>query len=206
MSSCTAGSISFFHPGRRRPEAATPAGPVAYHPGMPQAPELGEARRLGARSLSLPDTGESREREQGAEVRRWPALPRVVLIGAGWVAIALGILGVVLPLVPTTPFVLLAAACFARSSPRLHRRLLESRLGPLLVQWRERRSVPRGAKRKAYALVVVSFTVSIVMVDRLALRLLLGALGCALLVVLYRLPGETEEGDVSRGTRGDEGA
>ena len=66
--------------------------------------------------------------------------------------------------------------------------------------------MPRGAKRKAYALVVVSFTASIVMVDRLAPRLLLGALGCALLVVLFRLPDETVEGDASRDTRDDEGA
>jgi uncharacterized membrane protein YbaN (DUF454 family) len=124
----------------------------------------------------------------------------VLLIAAGWVAIGLAILGVALPLVPTTPFVLLAAACFARSSPRLHRRLLESRLGPLLIQWRERRSVPRSAKRKGYALVVVSFTASILLVDRIAPRLLLGVLGCALLVVLWRLPSETAEGDVPHGT------
>ena len=190
------GLLFFFsrEPGPRR---ETRTGPGAYHPRMPEAREHGPARSLGPRSLSLRDSDAALEPPDGS---RRPALTRALLIGSGWVAIGLAILGVALPLVPTTPFVLLAAACFARSSPRLHRRLLESRLGPLLIQWRERRSVPRSAKRRAYALVVVSFTASILLVDRLALRLVLACLGCALLVVLWRLPGETE-GDVPRDAR-----
>ena len=107
----------------------------------------------------------------------------------GWFAAALGLLGVALPLVPATPFLLLAAACFARSSPRAHRWLLDNRwCGPLLRQWHATRSVPRSAKRKGYLVLIASFGVSLALVPSWPLRALLTALGLALLVFLARLP------------------
>jgi hypothetical protein len=65
----------------------------------------------------------------------------------GLASLALGIAGVVLPLLPTTPFVLLAAYCFARSSPRLHDWLLGHRLfGPLIANWQRHRDISPRAK------------------------------------------------------------
>ena len=65
----------------------------------------------------------------------------------GVAATAAAIAGVVLPMWPTTPFALLAAWAFARSSPRLEARLLRHpRLGPPIRNWRERRAIPRSAK------------------------------------------------------------
>jgi len=106
----------------------------------------------------------------------------------GWTALGLGIAGIPLPLLPTTPFLILAAACFARSSPELHRRLLaHERLGPYLRQWREDRSVPPRAKRRALVLVAITFAISIALVDRTPLRIALALLGLGLLVFLARL-------------------
>jgi hypothetical protein len=113
---------------------------------------------------------------------------RIVLLASGWLAMALGLAGVFLPLLPTTPFLILAAACFARSSPALHARLrAHPRLGPFLAQWQRDRSVPRAAKRKAYLLVVACFALSIALVDGTAPRLALGGLGLTLLAFLARL-------------------
>ena len=63
---------------------------------------------------------------------------RIALILIGFVSLALGALGVFLPLLPTTPFVLVAAIAFAKSSDRLHQWLVDHDIfGPLIADWRE---------------------------------------------------------------------
>ena len=113
---------------------------------------------------------------------------RVALLVAGWLCMALGLIGVFVPLLPTTPFLLLAAACFLRSSPKMHARLLANRrLGPYLEQWQRERSIPLRAKRRAYVLVSACFVLTIVLADAVALRVTLGLLWLGLMVFLSRL-------------------
>ncbi|WP_217495130.1 YbaN family protein [Vibrio sonorensis] len=89
------------------------------------------------------------------------SLTRWLLMVCGWAAIVLGVAGVVLPLLPTTPFILLAAACFYRSSPRIHRKMTtHSKLGPIIREWQEDRTVKKEVKIKAALLMLVSLSIS----------------------------------------------
>ena len=66
------------------------------------------------------------------------AIRRHLYLAGGWLSLSLAFLGIFLPLLPTTPFVLLAAGCFSRSSQRLHQWLLtQSTFGPLLRDWQQ---------------------------------------------------------------------
>jgi uncharacterized membrane protein YbaN (DUF454 family) len=77
---------------------------------------------------------------------RHPAV-RWLYLSAGMLMLALGVIGALLPVMPTTIFLILALACFSKSSPRLERRLLaHPRYGPVLRLWREQRVVPVKAK------------------------------------------------------------
>lgn len=77
---------------------------------------------------------------------------RHLYLGLGWGFVALGFVGAFLPVLPTTPFLILAAGCFARSSDRLEAWLLgHPRFGPLLRAWRDRGAIPRRAKLMAVA-------------------------------------------------------
>jgi uncharacterized protein len=81
---------------------------------------------------------------------------------AGSVSLSLGVIGVVLPGLPTTPFVLLAAACYAKASPRLHQWLLNHRwMGPMLRDWEANRRLTRRTKTVAVLSMVVMVHFSI---------------------------------------------
>jgi len=72
---------------------------------------------------------------------------RYVLIGIGVLSLALGLIGIVVPLLPTTPFLLLSAICFTNSSPRLHAWLVDHpRLGPPIRAWQQHHAISRPAK------------------------------------------------------------
>ncbi|WP_455427234.1 DUF454 family protein [Dryocola sp. LX212] len=116
-------------------------------------------------------------------------MQRTILIIIGWLAVVLATFGVVLPLLPTTPFLLLAAWCFARSSPRFHHWLLyRSWFGGYLRHWHKHRAMPPGAKPKAMIFIVITFGVSLYLVNILWVRLFLLLMLCALLIFMWRMP------------------
>lgn len=103
-----------------------------------------------------PPTPENQADLASAPVR--PRWQRVLWALTGGIALALGVIGIVLPLLPTTPFVLLAAFSFARSSVRYeHWLLTHPRFGPMVHDWRAYRAVPLRAKQLAWVMMVASW-------------------------------------------------
>ncbi len=120
-------------------------------------------------------------------------LLRWILICCGWFSIVAGAVGLFLPLMPTVPFLLLAAACFARSSVRFHTWLIEhNHLGPLVRDYLNGGGIPLKAKQMAIGMVWVSFPASaflFVPVTWLKIVLLVMATGITLyLLALPTIP------------------
>lgn len=85
-----------------------------------------------------------------AQARLWQ---RLLWVLAGLASLILGIIGIFVPLLPTTPFVLLAAFCFARGSTRCEAWLLgHPRFGPMVRNWRDHRAIPLRAKQLAWGM------------------------------------------------------
>ena len=89
-------------------------------------------------------------------------LLRLIVMASGWMSLMLGIIGIFLPLLPTTPFVLLSALCFSKSSPRLHHWLInQPRLGPMILNWEQQGSISQSAKVTSTVLIVGLFSFSL---------------------------------------------
>lgn len=123
-------------------------------------------------------------------VMRW------LYLGIGITALFMGILGIFLPVLPTTPFVLLAAGCFARSSERFHGYLLGHRIaGPIIREWCEHRSVTRQVKRWAYLVMTLSFGSSILIVSSWGLKGMLAVMAVILFLFIWRVPVRKSAGE-----------
>jgi uncharacterized membrane protein YbaN (DUF454 family) len=121
--------------------------------------------------------------------QRNPAL-RYVLLAIGWLSVALGVVGIFLPVLPTTPFLLLAAACFMRSSKRFYLWLVNHRqLGPWIVDYLEGQGIPLKGKVYAISLMWLSIGLSCYLVPLFWARAFM--LTSAILVSLYILSQKT---------------
>lgn len=115
---------------------------------------------------------------------------RYLLLATGWLSVALGVLGIFLPVLPTTPFLLLAAACFARSSPRFHHWLVHHpKLGPWIRDYLSGEGIPLKGKIYAIGLMWASIGLSCYLVPLFWARTFM--LTSAALVTLYILSLKT---------------
>ncbi len=102
-------------------------------------------------------------------------LKKMLFISIGTVSVSLGIIGVFVPLLPTTPFLLLAAACYIRSSQRLYTWLITNKyFGKFIVNYREQKGIPLSVKITSLALLWVTISTSaIYATENIWLRLFL---------------------------------
>jgi uncharacterized membrane protein YbaN (DUF454 family) len=116
-------------------------------------------------------------------------LMKFVLIACGSMAVGLGVIGIFVPLMPTTVFLLLAAACYARSSDHFYRKLTENRwLGSYIRNSREKRGMTRRQKISTLALLWIGIGASAIWsVDSAWVRLLLLAIAVGVTIHVSRL-------------------
>lgn len=83
----------------------------------------------------------------------------------GWISVVLGAIGAILPIMPTTPFLILAAYLFSKSSPRFHKWLLElPKFGPIIREWEETKTIRKEVKITAIVVLSISMMVTITFV------------------------------------------
>ena len=212
------------------------ADPLCY---APLCPQLGRRRHLAITQVAvlrnLAGGGALQVRRGGRPAAiRWPRgwiqlLPirnsvrdetarpmrsravRTLLIVAGTLSVAMGVIGMFVPLLPTTPFLLLAAAAYARSSDRFHRWLLTNRFcGDYIRNYREGRGLALRQKVLTIALLWLAIGVSaIVFIEQWWIRFLLFGIAVGVTIHLVRVPTcrreEESPGEVN-GVRVSEGA
>ena len=116
-------------------------------------------------------------------------MKRPFFVAAGSASLALGIVGIFVPVLPTTPFLLLASACYLRGSERMHRWLLSHpRLGPFIRAFEEGRGIPRRSKAIAIGLLWLSISHAIWMLGTPLAAVALLALATGVTIYLLRLP------------------
>jgi hypothetical protein len=131
--------------------------------------------------ISTPELSVDPVKTEGARLRR----PLFVVLGLAMVG--LGTAGIFLPLLPTTPFLLLAAYLFARSSPRWHRWLLtHRRLGPYIHAWRNKTGFTVGQKVRIAASLTLVMGISIYFAPIVAVKCLLAGIWAFWTVMLLR--------------------
>jgi uncharacterized membrane protein YbaN (DUF454 family) len=115
----------------------------------------------------------------------WPHMIRLLFVAAGAVSVGLGVAGILLPMVPATPFLLLATFFFARSSPRFHRWLVEHPwLGAYIANYRSGKPLTRRQLMTILLTLWISFAISFAIVDLVPLRILFVAIPVGVTVYL----------------------
>ncbi len=114
---------------------------------------------------------------------------KILLIVLGWLSVVLGFIGIFLPVMPTTPFLLLAAACFVRTSPKFYGWLVgHPKLGKYLLYYLEGKGIPLKAKFYSIGLMAISMATTSYFVPVMAVKVLLPLVGVLVALYIVRQP------------------
>lgn len=115
-------------------------------------------------------------------------IQRILLVTLGMFFLAISVIGILLPGLPGTPFLLLAAGCFAKSSPRLHNWLHTHKVfGPILNNWKKDRSIPKNAKRVALLMILLGALAVTLTIEHFDLKIIILGFMVIPLVIVSRL-------------------
>ena len=123
-------------------------------------------------------------------------IKHIVLVIFGSLCLLVGGIGIILPILPTTPFILLAAGCFSLSSPRMAKKLEESRIfGSYLRHWRTHEGIPRKTKVRAIVFLWVGLGISAAIVKTPFIFIVLGIIGTVVTLHLILIKTQKEKPD-----------
>ncbi|MGR0278484.1 YbaN family protein [Marinomonas dokdonensis] len=121
---------------------------------------------------------------------------RIFYLLLGWFSLITGIIGIFLPLLPTTPLVLLAAWCFSKSSERFHTWLINHKFfGPIVSDWQSNDGIPRKSRNRAIIFMWLGMAISSLMVGRFWATVGLVCIGICVSIYLLRMPLRSESNE-----------
>ena len=114
---------------------------------------------------------------------------KAALLVIGWLSVILGVIGIFLPVMPTTPFLLLAAACFMRTSPKFYNWLVgHPQLGKYVVYYMEGKGIPFKAKIYTIVLMALGMSFTIYWVPYIEVKIILPLIGVLVALYILRQP------------------
>ncbi|TGK01427.1 DUF454 domain-containing protein [Leptospira langatensis] len=122
------------------------------------------------------------------------SIVRYLLVIVGTISLVLGIIGIFTPVLPTTPFLLLTAACYARASQKFYNWLMNNKyFGNFIRDWRIHKAIPLKAKIIAVASIVITMTISAIFAPIIYVRIGMAIIGICVIVYILRFPTKKKE-------------
>lgn len=115
-------------------------------------------------------------------------ITKYLLIFIGTLALSLGIIGIFFPVLPTTPFLILASICYLKSSKRLYKWLMNHKLlGSFIKNYMEHKAISRRTKISALSLLWISLIISMILISNIHLNILISAIGIGVSIFLLSI-------------------
>lgn len=118
-------------------------------------------------------------------------IKKIIFITIGSISLGLGILGIILPILPTTPFLLVTSYFYYRSSDRLHHWLLTHKVfGPIIYDYVTYRQIPKKAKFSAIFLIVISISFTVYLLENIYVQVGLVIIATTVIIYLLSIPSK----------------